>query len=128
MVLVIPIARVLAVAERYPLMYRNLFRDNVDRSRGVYTLLGGVLFYPLRARLAGRVLELVNDHGESRDGGVYLHISLSQNDFARLAFGSRQRINRIFRDWSDAGIVQMRDDKYFIQDLGALRRELELPG
>lgn len=125
-VLVIPETEVLTVGEQYPLIYRNLFHEHVVRSRGVYNLLGGVLFYKLRARLAGRVLDLVRDHGELRDGGVYLHISLSQNDFARLSFGSRQRINRIFRDWAEAGIVRMREDKYFIQDLGALRRELEL--
>lgn len=126
MILVLPRSVVLAVGEQYPLMYRNLFSQHVTRSRSMYELLGGMLFYPLRARLAGRLLELVAEHGEEVEGGVYLNINLSQNDFARLSFGSRQRINKIFGEWSEQGIVVTQSEHYFIKDIDALVKETDL--
>ena len=57
-VLVIPRQVVLAIAQDWPLLYRNLFHDKVVESRSLYELLSGVLFYPLSARVAGRVLLL----------------------------------------------------------------------
>lgn len=124
----IPRSVVLAVAETYPLMYRNLFHEHVKRSKSTYELLVGMLFYPLRSRLAARMLELIKSNGEEADGGVYLNISLNQNDFARLSMGSRQRINKILREWNNHGIVSIQSDKYFIRDVVALRRERELAG
>ena len=125
-VLVIPRSTVLAVGDDYPEMYRELFAEHIRRTRRLYELLGGMLFYPLRSRLAGRLLELVNEHGEEVDGGVYVSTKLSQNDFARFSLGSRQRINKIFREWCDRDIIVVESDKYFIKDLAALRGELEL--
>jgi hypothetical protein len=56
---VIPRAVVLAVGDEHPLMYRNIFRHHIMRSRGIYRLLVGMAFYPLRSRLAGRLLALI---------------------------------------------------------------------
>ena len=55
-----------------------------------------------------------------------LDIKVSQNDFARLALGSRQRVNKIFRDWTARGIVESRQDHIFIPDLAALEQEIDL--
>lgn len=85
-----------------------------------------MLFYPLRARLAGRLLELVAEQGDEAEGAVCLNINLSQNDFARLSFGSRQRINKIFGEWSEQGIVVTQSEHYFIKDIDALVRETDL--
>lgn len=125
-ILEIPRQSVLALGEQHPVLYKNLFTEQVHINRKVFKLLGGMLFYPLRARLAGRLLLLVEQHGEARDGGVYVKVKLSQNDFARLSLGSRQRINKIFREWYDQGIVVMKNDCYFIRDLPALQREIDL--
>ena len=51
--LVLPRHVVLEVGDDWPLLYRNLFRDKVGEARGLYEILSGVLFYPLRARVAG---------------------------------------------------------------------------
>lgn len=124
--LVIPRDVVLSVGDRYPRMYRNLFRYSQDVLRSLHRLIGGILFYPLKARVAGRLLYLCQEHGEPRDGGVILDIKVSQNDFARLALGSRQRVNRVFRDWSNRGLVEMRDDHLWVRDLEELEREIDL--
>ena len=122
----IPAATVHKAAAISPVIYRNLFNAVIDRSRGVYTLLAGLAFYPLRARLAGRLLVLIEDHGVPSNGGIRLDIKLSQNDFASLSLGSRQRINKILREWHEHGVVTIEEDHYCIQDRAALEEEIVL--
>jgi CRP-like cAMP-binding protein len=105
-------------------LYRNLLRHNVEDSRGLYMLLTGMAFYPLRARVAGRLVELSREHGSELEGGVLLGLKLSQNDFARLAMGSRQRVNRIFREWEKSGLVEHRDDLLWVRDMDTLEKEV----
>ncbi len=124
--LYIPREVVLAVGEEHPLLYRNLFRYTQGVLRDFHELMAGILFYPLRTRVAGRLLALAAEHGEVVDDGVLLDVKVSQNDFARLALGSRQRVNKIFRDWHARGLVVMRDDRLLIRDLQALEQEIDL--
>ncbi len=124
--LVIPREVVLKVGEQFPLMYQNLFRYNQQTLRSVHELVAGILFYPLKARVAGRLLHLLQDHGQQVDDGVLLDIKVSQNDFARLALGSRQRVNKIFRDWNGRGLVETRDDHLLVKNVELLQQEINL--
>jgi CRP/FNR family cyclic AMP-dependent transcriptional regulator len=123
-ILVINRRVVTAAGDDWPMLYRNLFRHNVQTSRGLYTLLTGMVFYPLGARVAGRLHELAREHGSRTDGGVLVGIKHSQNDFARMVMGSRQRVNRIFRDWEKRGLIEHRDDLLWIADLDVLEKEI----
>jgi CRP-like cAMP-binding protein len=125
-VVVMPRDTVLAVAEDYPIMYRNLFRHTLETLRGFHEILAGMLFYPLRSRVAGRLHYLLEEHGVQVEDGVLLDIKLSQNDFARLAMGSRQRVNKIFRQWSASGLVVIRKDHLLVRDPDELEQEIAL--
>jgi CRP/FNR family cyclic AMP-dependent transcriptional regulator len=125
-VLLIPRQTVLAVADDFPLIYRNLFRYNQELLRGIHEILAGILFYPLRSRVAGRLHYLLEEHGVPVEGGVLLELKLSQNDFARLAMGSRQRVNKIFRDWSARGLVITQGDRLLVRDVAELEQEIAL--
>nr|WP_297348741.1 Crp/Fnr family transcriptional regulator [uncultured Glaciecola sp.] len=125
-VLVIPRKDVLSVGEEFPTMYRHIFIDHTVKARGLYRLLEAILFYPLSARLAGRLLEQAQLHGVQTEQGIRLDISLSQSDFANLVMGSRPRVNKIFGQWRDKNIVVMEKGKYLIKNLAALEDELEL--
>ena len=122
--LLIPGQAVIEVGDAWPEMYRNLFRASWTNTRGLYDILSGVLFYPLRARVAGRVLLLIQEHGERVEDGIRINIKLSQNDFARLSMGSRQRVNRIFREWDHQGLVESRDEHLIIRDVRGLEKEM----
>ena len=124
LVLCFPRNVVLGICEKFPQIYKQIFKVNVMRTRGLYEILTGMLFYPLRARLAGRLLELIKDHGEHINEGILLDVKLNQNDFARFSMGSRQSVNKIFREWYNSVIVVMHEQKYLIKDLKALRSEL----
>lgn len=123
-VLVIHRQTLIEVSQNWPLLYRNLFQHQVTDARGLYELLGGMLFYPLHARVAGRLMALAEEHGQPVEEGILIDIKVSQNDFARLAMGSRQRVNRIFRDWDKRGLVETRGDLLLIRDMQGFEQEL----
>ena len=125
-VAVIPRAVVLAVGDEHPLMYKNIFKHHMKRARGVWRLLTGMAFYPLRSRLAGRLLALIEEHGQQGAEGVSIDINMSQTDFAQLSLGSRQRINKILSEWRERGIIDVQTNHYVVRNIDALREELEL--
>jgi len=120
----IPRTALWEVGNSWPGLYQNLFREGWTNTRGLYEILSSVLFYPLKARLAGRVLQLMEEHGERTEDGTHITIKISQNEFARLSMGSRQRVNAIFRDWAKQGLVEPRDDHLLIRDIRGLTAEL----
>ncbi len=124
--LAIPRSVVLKVGEEYPIMYRNLFKVEILNARGIYQLMGGMLFYPLRARLAGRLIILLEEHGQVLEDGIMLDTRLSQNDFAHLVMGSRQRVNKIFMEWRERGILSMVGDNYLVTDIENLKLEIDI--
>ena len=98
----------------------------MKRTQLVYEVLGGMLFYPLKARLAGRLLFLLEHHGEPHEDGVALNMKLNQMDFARMSMGSRQRVNKAFREWVHDGVMEKRRDQYIIKDIDALKQAMVL--
>ncbi|MGI9249544.1 MAG: Crp/Fnr family transcriptional regulator, partial [Woeseiaceae bacterium] len=105
--LTVPRALVLDVADQHPQVFKHLFSDYMVRLSGLMQLLQGMAFYPLRARLAGWLIELLEKHGQKEKAGVYLDTHLSQNDLAQLSLGSRQRINKILSEWRERGIIEV---------------------
>ncbi|MEM7276679.1 MAG: Crp/Fnr family transcriptional regulator [Pseudomonadota bacterium] len=126
LVLKIPAVAVRAVGDKHPVLYRELFRDHVQRTRGVFTLLQGMAFYPLKARLAGWLLELLNRHGQTGTHGEAIDLSLSQNELAQLSLGSRQRINKILGEWRERNIIELNGTRYTILNRAALENEMVL--
>jgi CRP/FNR family cyclic AMP-dependent transcriptional regulator len=123
-ILVIHRQALMEAVNDWPLLYRNLFLHQVITARSLYELLSGMLFYPLHARVAGRLIALAQEHGQKVEEGLLIDIKVSQNDFARLAMGSRQRVNRIFRDWDKRGLVEMRGDFLLIKNFELFEQEL----
>lgn len=125
-VLTLPRTLVLEVANQHPQVFKSLFADYMVRLSGLLLLLQGMAFYPLRARLAGWLIELLENHGQREEGGIYLDAHLSQNDLAQLSLGSRQRINKILSEWRERGIIELQGSRYLIRDMSALVEETEL--
>ncbi len=108
-------------------IYRNLFHDHVAGTRKLYNLLGGMLFYPLRARVASRLLSFADEFGVAEESGTRIDIKLTQNDLARLSLGSRQRVNKVLRAFTEQGLIETRDDRVVVRDRDGLAAEVE-PG
>mgnify|MGYP001998915065 FL=1 len=48
---------------------------------------------------------------------------MSQGDFAKLVNGSRQQVNRIFRQWKNEGLVSLVDGQYHVASVKKLSME-----
>ena len=110
----IPATVVRAAADKFPEIYKNLYADQSLHFRLLCNLMASMLFYPLKARLANRLLMLILLDGCREGQSAYLEKTLSQVDFAKLVNGSRQQVNRIFRQWNEQGIVRFADGKYHV--------------
>jgi len=119
----IPRSVVRAVAEEFPEIYKYLFADQALYTRVMYILLTSMLFYPLKSRLAFRLLVLIEVHGGREGSSARLETTLTQSDFANLIRGSRQQVNRVFRQWDDEGIVHFVDGQYQVPSVSKLIAE-----
>ena len=125
LVLQIPRRVILATGDEYPILYKNLLFSHFYRTQAVYELLAGMVFYPLKSRLAGRLLNLADRHGREVGEGIKLEVKMSQLEFAQMTMGSRQRVNKVLRDWVQRGILHKQKDYYIIADIERLRAEVE---
>lgn len=125
-ILVVPIAVIDELVESPAIFYKNIMLDIIARAKLLYRLVETLMFKPLNARVATRVLHLVEVFGQTTDHGVVLPVKFSQSDFARMSGGSRQRVNQIFRKWGEDGIIVKRNNRYVITNVDALKEESEV--
>jgi CRP-like cAMP-binding protein len=121
----IPATVVRAAAEKFPEIYKNLFADQSFYVHLLCNLMASMLFYPLKARVATRLLNVIALNGRREGQSAYLETTLSQSDFAKLASGSRQQVNRVFRRWDEEGIVRFADGQYHVPSVKRLVDESE---
>lgn len=125
-ILELPKRVVKSVAEKYPVIYKNLFLDQSDRTMKMCELLSGMLFYPLKARLAGRLLWFAQHFGNDVDDGVLIDKKMSQSELADLTLGSRQRINKIIKEFEAKDILSTNGQRYLVKDMAALKSEIKI--
>ena len=84
-----------------------------------------MLFYPLKSRLAFRLLVMLKVSSLTEGSSVFLKTDLTQSDFANMVGGSRQQVNKIFRQWRDKGIVHLVDGRYQVPSVNKLVAEAD---
>ncbi len=72
------------------------------------------------SRLADLLLELCTDFGEASPQGQRVKFRLTQADLARMINVSRETVNRVLAEFTDAGWVTRDDGLLVIQDQQAL--------
>lgn len=115
---------VTTIADKFPGLYKNVLFSHFRRTQLMYDLLAGMVFYPLKSRLAGRILHLAERHGRPTSDGIALEVKMSQLEFAQMTMGSRQRVNKVLRDWVQRGILRKQSEYYEITDVEALEAEV----
>ncbi|MBL4671897.1 MAG: Crp/Fnr family transcriptional regulator, partial [Arenicella sp.] len=123
-VLIIPIAVIDSALDNHTLFYKNILNNIIGRTQQLYRLVEVLLFKTLQARVAAKILHLVNLIGEQTPEGIRLPLDFSQSDIAVMSGGSRQRVNKIFRAWSCVGTITKQGGRYLIHDLDALHAEV----
>lgn len=119
----IPRSAVTKIADEFPEIYKYLFADQAFLTRLMYRLITNMLFYPLRSRLALRLLVLIEVHRGRNGSSARLETTMTQSDFANMIRGSRQQVNRVFRKWDEEGIVHFVDGQYHVPSVDRLLAE-----
>ncbi len=122
----IPKTVVKSIAEQYPIVYKNLFQEQSERTLNMCELLSGMLFYPLKARVAGRLVWFAQNFGSEVDDGILINKKMSQQELADLTLGSRQRVNKTLKEFEQLGILSISGQKYLVKDIALLKRQTSL--
>jgi CRP/FNR family transcriptional regulator, cyclic AMP receptor protein len=99
-------------------LLRNLvrrFRDS-DRMRVEFAAAQTL------GRVAARLVELVDRHGEPFDGGIAITLPLSQEELAGWTGSSREAIAKALHTLRDLGCIRTERRRIIVLDEGELRR------
>jgi CRP/FNR family cyclic AMP-dependent transcriptional regulator len=122
----IPKRVVKALAEEHGVIYQNLFLAQAQKTLQMCELLGGMLFYPLSARVAGRLQWFTQNYGIPTQEGILIDKKMTQQELAELTRGSRQRVNKIIKEFEDEGILMLVGQKYLVKNTLALKAKTQL--
>ena len=123
--LFLPRARFDALLKAKPELYQYFIPMLCRKLRLALSYVEGVALFPLPARLAQRLLELVAFYGVSDDKpGTLIDVHLPQEDIAKMLGVSRQAISRELKRCESEGIIQLAYGQLRVMDEAALQREL----
>jgi len=118
-IIILPASEFQKVADQNPLIYRNLYYGKMRQMQLSNSMFASVLTYPLAARLSLRLLALVNERGFKVSQGVCLSPAPTVSEWATLAMGSVQRVDKIIQGWiaSQYMIEDSVNDRCIIPDI-----------
>jgi CRP/FNR family transcriptional regulator/CRP/FNR family cyclic AMP-dependent transcriptional regulator len=81
------------------------------RVRATTLLYESSVFIEIPGRLAGKLLELAQEHGAEANGGILIGLKLSQYELGTMINASRESVNKQLRIWEGQGIINLRHGK-----------------
>ena len=100
-----------------------------QRIRSMNEQVSDVLFLDLPGRLARKLIQLAQNHGEEQeDGSIYIPISLTQSNLAEMTGATRVSVNKALKVFRDAGWVTVANRKITINDMDALSNRIMISG
>lgn len=97
-----------------------LLRLNCQRLRHMLRRFEELQTLSLTQRLARQVQRLARQFGRPMAGGVSIELGVTQGDLAAMVGGSRQRVNRAWRQMDKLGIVRLGHARLLVIDEAAL--------
>lgn len=115
--------------DRWPEIYRGLAKSSAEVALPLLSLVELVAAHPLAVRLAFRILALVNEFGVRQDDGSYIVSKrITQTELADMAYGTRQHVNRIMKQWKSDGLLTMKSNSLVVLDRSGLFAEANETG
>ena len=102
--------------ERNPELCIKLLTIMCQRLRKTSEQLEDFSFLDLRTRLAKRLVDLANRHGETTPEGVRIALNLSQRVLGAMMGTSREAVNKQLRAWEEEGIIAIRRGSITLRD------------
>jgi CRP/FNR family cyclic AMP-dependent transcriptional regulator len=107
---------VLGLVRTSPDLALSLIRTLVSRLRRTDDWLDDAYFADLDTRLANRLLELADTHGEEVADGILVRFPLTQSDLAGMLGATRARVNRMLGVYQDEGLLRLGAGSFTILD------------
>ena len=123
-VLVLPAHEMKEIAEQFPIIYKNMYLDKLRTTQLYYDLISGLLTYPLKARMAMKLIPVLEMNGEFTEDGIVLNPCLNLKDWAKLAMGSMQRVTMVFDEWVEIGAIIHHQGGWLIPDIEIFKIEV----
>lgn len=97
-----------------------LLQLNCERLRHMLRRFEELQTLSLAQRLARQVQRLARQFGRATPNGTSIELGVSQGDLAAMVGGSRQRVNRAWRQMQQLGIVRLGQARLMVLDSAAL--------
>jgi len=97
------------------------------RLREANAAIADAAFLPVRARVARALNELAEHVGQrDGDGPIVIDDTVSRGDIAAMAGVARENVSRVFREFRLRKLMTLSERRIFLNDIAALRREMEI--
>ncbi len=106
--------------KQHPHIGLKLLSLLAGRVRATTLLYENSVFIEIPGRLAGKLLELGEEHGIESDDGIQIDLKLSQYELGTLINASRESVNKQLKLWENQGIIEIRQGRIFLLDLQVL--------
>jgi len=90
------------------------------RVRATTSLYESSVFVEIPGRLAGKLLELGEEHGKLCDEGTRIELKLSQYELGTLINASRESVNKILKSWEAKKIIRIDKGEITLLDVPVL--------
>ncbi len=112
----------LELLERSPRFMRRMLRALSVGSRTLLESFTDLAFRDIAGRVARKLLDLAELHGESTPDGIRISLEMSQGDLASTIGASRSNVNRALGVLIAEGVVEHQRGRFTIRDPERLRR------
>lgn len=91
------------------------------RLRQTNEALQDIAFFDVPGRVARRIADLAQAHGEQTDGGVLIDLPLSQESLAQMVGATRESVNKALASLRRRGLVTRVGRRYLVSNVDDLR-------
>jgi CRP/FNR family transcriptional regulator/CRP/FNR family cyclic AMP-dependent transcriptional regulator len=113
---------VLELLERSPRAMRLMLHSLSVSSRRLLEGFTDLAFGDIAARVAGKLLDLAEVHGEPTPDGIRIALKMSQGELASMIAASRSNVNRALAELMADGVVEHHHGHFTILQPDRLRR------
>ncbi len=118
----IPLDSFQQVLSAHPGLVLEITRQIGQRMKRIQNRVENLVFKDVKARVAGILLELAEDFGQTEGGQRVLDFEITQSELATLVGSTRQTVNGSLRDLEDEGLIQRDGRRVVIAKVDELAR------
>jgi CRP/FNR family transcriptional regulator, cyclic AMP receptor protein len=86
--------------------------------------LSDIVFLDVDSRIAKRLLDLAESHGQDTAEGRLIALALSQAEIGQMVGATRESVNQCLRRFQSAGLIKVARQKIVVLKPDALQRRI----